>query len=286
MHSSGVGDYLCAHHVLLANAEAYRLYKAKYFAQQRGEVGICLNTGFNYPKDETVDPIYAEIAQEFDLGKFTNPIFSKDGGYPQIMIDQIGNKSKAEGRPWSRLPAMSQETKQFILGTADFLALNYYSSGLVQPREENPDLEPSWWADTNIDGSVDPSWKRAKSSWLFMVPQGLQDLLRWIKNKYNNPIVMITENGWSDDGQLDDEGRVDYLKAHLAAMSRAISVDGCNVVAYTVWSLTDNFEWGQGYVERFGIHYINFTSVEKERIPKMSALFFKEFLLTGSFDYE
>lgn len=285
IQSPGVGDYLCAHHVLIANAVAYRLYKEKYFAQQRGEVGICLNIGFQYPKDDTVDEIYTERAQEFNTGIFANPIFSQDGGYPQVMVDMIGNKSRNEGRPWSRLPVMSNEVKQLIVGTADFLAVNYYSSNLVAPRAEDPSMEPSWWADMDLDTPVDPSWERAKSSWLYSIPQGLQDVLRWVKNKYNNPTVMITENGWSDDGELDDYGRVKYLKGHLAAVSRAISVDGCNIVAYTVWSLTDNFEWQQGYVERFGIHYIDFDSAEKERVPKMSALFFKEFMVTKSFDF-
>lgn len=286
INSAGVGDYLCAHHVLIAHATAYRLYQEKYFNTQRGEIGICLNSGFNYPLDNTVDPKYPEIAQQFDIGKFANPIFSTDGGYPQIMIDMIGNKSVDEGRPWSRLPKMTDEIKQHILGTADFLAINYYSSGLVAPRENDPDMPPSWWADMNLATSVDPTWKRAKSSWLFMVPQGLQDLLKWVNNKYNNPKTMITENGWSDDGQLNDDDRVDYIKAHLAAVSRAISVDNCNVVAYTVWSLTDNFEWGMGYVERFGIHYIDFDSVEKERVPKSSANFFKDFMVTRVVDYE
>lgn len=146
--------------------------------------------------------------------------------------------------------------------------------------------EISWWADTNTVGDQDPSWKRALSTWLFRVPSGLQDLLVWIKDNYENPEVMITENGWSDAGQIDDNDRVDYIKAHLAAMSRAINNDNCNIVAYTVWSLTDNFEWKQGYTERFGIHYINFTSDARERVPKKSAEFFKEFMTTKTVDFE
>jgi beta-glucosidase/6-phospho-beta-glucosidase/beta-galactosidase len=95
---------------------------------------------------------------------------------------------------------------------------------------------------------------------------------------------MITENGWSDAGQLDDDDRVEYLKHHLASVVKAIRDDSCNVVAYTVWSLTDNFEWKEGYAEKFGIHYINFTSPLKERVPKKSAEFFKELMKTKSFE--
>lgn len=126
------------------------MYKEKYFATQKGQVGICLNSGFNYA-DEGVDPMFAEKAMEFELGKFSNAIFSKEGGYPQIMIDQIGNKSVAEGRKKSRLPAMTEAEKNYIKGTADFLALNYYSSRLTRPREPGPNDTISWWSDTNLD---------------------------------------------------------------------------------------------------------------------------------------
>ena len=95
---------------------------------------------------------------------------------------------------------------------------------------------------------------------------------------------MITENGFSDDGELDDDDRVEYLKEHLAAVSRAVNDEKCNVVAYMAWSLIDNFEWKNGYTEKFGIHYINFYSEAKERIPKKSALFFKDFMPKKSFD--
>jgi len=289
IHSSGVGDYLCAHHALLAHAEAYHLYRDQFYDEQGGEVGICVNSNFAYPWDETVDLSYVDKQIEFDVGKFTNPIFSVTGGYPQIMIDQIGAKSAAEGRKKSRLPEMTPEVRQRILGTADFLALNYYTSRLVRPRPEDPNILPSWWADSDLDIGEDPSWPQAISGWLFSVPEGFHDLLVWIKDHYNNPKVMITENGWSDaPGTIEDDypnGRVDYLKAHLAALSTAIT-DGCNVVAYTVWSLTDNYEWVSGYTQRFGIHYIDFNSPDRTRVPKKSAEFFKQFMLTKELEFE
>jgi beta-glucosidase/6-phospho-beta-glucosidase/beta-galactosidase len=281
--SRGVGDYLCMHHVLLANAAVYQLYKEKYFAKQQGQVGICLNSAFRYP-DEGVDPNVSDKAMEFELGKFANAIFSKEGGYPKVMVDEIGRKSAAEGRPWSRLPTFTEEQRKFVQGSADFLALNYYTSDLAKPRMEVPGEQISWWADKNIDFSVNPDWPHAISEWLYSVPEGLRDLLKWINKKYDNPIVMITENGWSDDGRLNDTDRVTYIKAHLNSVSKAIYEDNCKVVAYTVWSLTDNFEWKQGYTERFGIHYIDFDSATKERVPKQSAAFFKEFMKTKSFE--
>lgn len=106
------------------------------------------------------------------------------------------------------------------------------------------------------------------------MPEGFYDILVWIKNQYNNPVVYIAENGWSDlPMTVDDHDRVEYLTLHLVEMSRAIS-DGC-VKAYMVWSLVDNFEWIKGYTERFGIYAINFTDPERKRIPKLSVNLFK-----------
>ena len=274
---------MCAHHSLLANAAAYHLYKEKYFDVQRGQVGICLHSTFNYPRDETVDQSVAERATEFDLGLFADPIFSSNGGYPQVMIDMIGKKSKAEGRHRSRLPVMTPAVRDYIKGSADFLALNYYTSSLVTNKEEDPSDPISWASDSNTNVHRDPLWKRAKSEWLFSVPQGLHDLLVWIKERYDNPTVMITENGWSDEGEIEDDDRVDYLKAHLAAVSTAITEKNCKVIGYTVWSLTDNLEWSRGFTERFGIHCIDFNSTDKTRVPKKSAKFFKEFMKSKSF---
>lgn len=61
----------------------------------------------------------------------------------------------------------------------------------------------------------------------------------WIKNQYDNPEIIITENGWSDNGELEDEGRIAYLRGHLQAVLDAID-DGVNVTGHTTWSLLGN----------------------------------------------
>lgn len=212
-----------------------------------------------------------------------NPLFSKQGDYPQVMIDEIGNKSKIEGWPWSRLPSFTNLQRKSLVGAVDFLALNYYTSRFAAPSK-NIFSEISFDNDVGMEYFVDDSWKRGKSSWLYSVPKGLEDLLKWIKEKYDNPTVIISENGTSDDGQVEDEFRVEYLKSHIAAVARAIK-QGCNVIGYTVWSLIDNFEWLQGYREHFGIYSVNMTSPEKERTPKASAKFMKKVIADKTLVY-
>lgn len=68
----------------------------------------------------------------------------------------------------------------------------------------------------------------------------------WVRREYNNPQMEINENGWPDEGTLNDQGRIEYLRSHLKATLDAIS-DGCKVIGHTTWSLMDNFEWFKGY---------------------------------------
>lgn len=56
-----------------------------------------------------------------------------------------------------------------------------------------------------------------------------------------------------------------------------------NVKGYTAWSLIDNFEWSHGYVERFGLHYVNFSDPERPRVPKLSAGWYRETILRRGF---
>lgn len=67
-----------------------------------------------------------------------------------------------------------------------------------------------------------------------------------MKNEYNNPEIVIFENGYSDLGETNDTGRIDYFKHYLNALLDAMD-EGVNVSGYMAWSLMDNFEWLQGY---------------------------------------
>ncbi|MDQ1551625.1 MAG: beta-glucosidase, partial [Actinomycetota bacterium] len=102
-------------------------------------------------------------------------------------------------------------------------------------------------------------------------PQGLFDLLTRIQRDYPRIPLIITENGMPDptaDHTVDDPYRVTFLREHFQQASRAIAA-GVPLEGYYVWSLLDNFEWAEGYTQRFGIVAVDFAT--QKRTPKKSA---------------
>ena len=77
------------------------------------------------------------------------------------------------------------------------------------------------------------------------------------------------------NGDVDDPRRTAYIAEHLDAVGRAID-GGAPVAGYFVWSLLDNFEWAQGYSQRFGIVYVDFETLE--RLPKASYRWYRDFI--------
>ncbi|ONK60285.1 uncharacterized protein A4U43_C08F16530 [Asparagus officinalis] len=126
---------------------------------------------------------------------------------------------------------------------------------------------------------------KASSIWLYIVPKGMRSLMNYIKNKYNNQPVFITENGMDDANNifipmkdaLKDEKRIGYHNGYLGNLSAAIREDGCDVRGYFVWSLLDNWEWAAGYTSRFGLYFVDYNDGLK-RYPKDSVQWFKNML--------
>lgn len=87
--------------------------------------------------------------------------------------------------------------------------------------------------------------------------------------------MIVTENGWSDRGEIEDNDRIEYLHDHLQQLLDVVLNAESNLKGYTVWSIIDNFEWTSGYTEKFGLYYINMTSPRRERIPKKSSDFMR-----------
>ncbi|KAL2230794.1 UNVERIFIED_CONTAM: Beta-glucosidase 24 [Sesamum indicum] len=153
----------------------------------------------------------------------------------------------------------------------------------IQKGEIGIALVTHWfipYSSTEIDGV--PMGKLTGVSIFFDYPRGLYSLLVYTKEKYNNPVIYITENGMGDVNNstikhaIEDIQRVNFYNGHLRAVHQAIQ-QGVRVKGFIAWSVLDTFEWGSGYTQRFGICYVDFINKLK-RIPKRSTIWFKNFL--------
>ncbi|XP_014213935.1 myrosinase 1-like [Copidosoma floridanum] len=268
---NGTGDYHCIHNQLKANALAYHIYNKVYRKKFNGQVGIVYQCKGAFNENEN-NVQFDDLAFEFECGWQAHPVFSESGDYPEIMKKKVAERSRAQGYEKSRLPTFSKFWIEHIKGTADFFGLNYYTSRIVKPLPQSSIV--NWPNDEGLEYIIDSSWVSAQSSWLKVVPEGLNKLLKSIKEKYNNPIVYITENGVSSSSGKEDDLRINYLHSHLKAILLAIK-DGCDVRGYTYWSLLDSYEWVSGFTAQFGLMHVDFNDANRTRTPKKSVKWLK-----------
>ncbi|KAF5305137.1 hypothetical protein FQA39_LY09399 [Lamprigera yunnana] len=276
---SGIGDYLCTKNVLLAHASAYHLYDNKFRKQQQGRIGITIESSWSEPASNSTEDISAaERRRQFDFGIYVEPIFGQYGDFPEVVKNIVKERSFAEGFSKSRLPQLTSDEIRYIKGTFDFLGINHYTTFYVKHTTPDPISTPSRQNDEHVTLHSDPSWLTGSIPYFKLVPWGFRKLLKYFKDNYDNPEVIITENGFPDTGEIDDQNRIRYHKGNLNALLDAIEYDDVRATGYFAWSLMDNFEWSAGYTSRFGLYYVNFTDPKRERLPKSSSLFFKELL--------
>ncbi|KAK9912328.1 hypothetical protein M0R45_036196 [Rubus argutus] len=277
---SATEPYIVAHHLLLAHSAAVKIYRDKYQASQKGEIGITIVTHWWKPKYPTLASRRAALRSlDFMYGWFTNPIIY--GDYPKVMRTLVGD----------RLPKFTEAESKQIKGSLDFLGLNYYTTYYTEdaPASSNA-VNHSWASDRQITlSTTDKNGKLIGAAtdldWLFVYPKGIRETLLYIKEKYNNPVIYITENGYAYGYNASvpiqearkDNLRIRYHHDHLWYLAKAIK-DGVRVKGYYAWSFWDDFEWDAGYTVGFGFTLVDVKDNLK-RYLKYSAYWYKMFLL-------
>ncbi|XP_027088264.1 beta-glucosidase 12 isoform X1 [Coffea arabica] len=277
--NSGTEPYIVTHNQLLAHAAVVHLYRTKYQIWQKGKIGIALAAIWFEPYNSTDENLMAtDRALDFMLGWFMQPLTS--GQYPQSMRVRAGN----------RLPNFSNTERDLLIQSFDFIGLNYYTSRYVLDKPNSSSM--SYINDSEVDIVAERDNKpigevSVIGSWLHIYPKGLRELLNYMKMKYNNPTIYITENGLNEARNdsmtileaIKDDIRKDYIHDHLCCILQAIEQFEVTVSGYFVWSLMDNFEWAFGYSIRFGIHFVDYNDELFTRYPKHSALWYKSILV-------
>ncbi|KAF8099745.1 hypothetical protein N665_0238s0069 [Sinapis alba] len=265
--------YVVGHNLLLAHGAAVKVYREKYKASQKGQVGIALSAGWYLPYTESAeDRLAAARIMAFTFDYFLEPLVT--GKYPVDMVNNVKG---------GRLPTFTAQQSKMLKGSYDFIGINYYSSAYAKDvpcSTEYITLFSDPCASVTGEREGVPIGPKAGSGWLLIYPKGIRDLILYAKYKFKDPVIYITENGRdeTDTGKifLKDGDRIDFYARHLEMVKDAISI-GANVKGFFAWSLLDNFEWGAGYTARFGMVYVDFKDRCK-RYPKKSAHWFKKFL--------
>lgn len=251
---------LASHNLLRAHASAVQAYRA----EGKHQIGIVANLEPKYPASERPEDVAATARADAYMNRqYLDPVFF--GTYPEEMRDIFGEA-------W---PAFTTEDLTHIQQPIDFLAVNYYNRMVT--RDDTTAL-PVRASGVHQDRSTYTAVGRE------VYPQGLTDTLQWIKKRYGNLPLYITENGAAyydppcAEGRVDDPLRVDYLHKHLRAAHTAIE-NGVDLRGYFVWSLLDNFEWALGYSARLGIVHVDYST--QHRTPKASAHFYANVIRTN-----
>ncbi|NWF68338.1 MAG: beta-glucosidase [Chloroflexi bacterium] len=268
IHAPGMRDprraYLAAHYLLRAHGAAVPLLRRN---SPQSRLGIALNLIPQYPaSDKPEDVRTARYFDGFFNRWYLDPVFK--GVYPEDML--------ADGMISAALQGVDVSTIRQAAAPIDFLGINYYTHNTIAYDPENPQ-QPR---------QVRPAGARfTEMGWEINGQEMANTLLR-VQREYAPKAMYITENGAAfadvaaNGGMVEDPQRVDFLKEYLTATHAALR-GGAALKGYFVWSLMDNFEWGEGYSKRFGLVYVDYPT--QQRTLKRSAHFYREVIRASGF---
>ncbi len=257
---------LAAHHSMMGHGLAVRAIRAT--ARRRPLIGAAPVGSHVIPASGSARDVATARRATFAVAGrtywnttwWTDPLIF--GRYPADGLKAFG----------ADVPKHSRRDLETMRAPLDFFGANIYQSEAVRAGRggaAEPAARPVGHALTAYKWPVTP------------------DALYWgpkfFWERYKLPIV-VTENGMSGadwvglDGRVHDHARIDYLARYLIALRRAIR-DGVPVLGYFQWSLMDNFEWAEGFKERFGLIHVDYTT--KKRTPKDSYEWYRDLIATN-----
>ncbi|WP_373290012.1 GH1 family beta-glucosidase [Longimycelium tulufanense] len=244
-----LGALPTAHHQLLGHGlatQALRAAGAEHVGIANNHMPVWADS--QHSEDVAAAAAFADLYNWL----FADPLLT--GAYPDLRWLDRG------------LPEQAAVDLPTIAQPLDFYGLNYYSPARIRAAAPGSELP---FELVEITG-----YPRTASKWP-VVPAGLRETLVGLTERYRDalPPILITENGCSTadpataEGTIDDQDRIDFLHAHVAALCGAMD-EGVDVRGYFIWSLLDNFEWAEGYGQRFGLVHVDFET--QRRTPKAS----------------
>jgi beta-glucosidase len=262
-------DFLKAAHTLgLAQGEAHRAVKA---ASAKATVGSAYEMAPAYPKTDSE----ADRAAAARYHAMNNVFFleaAMKGKYPKAFV----------GEPPYEVMGFRPGDEKILYAPLDWVGFHYYTRRIVSDASHSHRLGGSF-SGTEIEsdsgGARDPYTQIQATmptegplteAGLEVWPRGIYDLVTQISKEYNHPPIEITESGCGyldgpdeeQNGRIPDGRRIQWYRETLAELARAIA-EGARVRAYHAWTLLDNFQWAEGYTERYGLIYTDFRNQKR-----------------------
>lgn len=254
------------HHVMIANANAV---KNCHEMSPDAKIGCMLNAGIYYPL--TCNPEDVLKAQKDNRRNYMFTDLMVRGYYPSYQLKEYDNQGYS-------IPFEEGDQELLRNHTVDYIGFSYYTSRVstVQKMEK---------FDSNLLESAKNPYLKMEPWGRFLDPVGLRITMNDIYDRYQLPLFVV-ENGLGavdeidENGQINDDYRIEYLRDHIVQMKKAVEEDGIDLMGFTCWGPIDLVSVATGQMKkRYGFIYVDVDDLGKgsfNRIIKKSFYWYKD----------
>lgn len=248
------------YNINLASAKAIEAYRR---GENDGRIGIILNLTPSYPRSNSEEDVKAaKIGDDMFNNSFLDPAIK--GEFPASLVKLLTE----DGVIWE---STEEELEIIKANTVDFLGVNYYSPRRSKAKESKFDDSQGWMPEKYFDGYEMPGRRMNPYRGWEIYPECMYDIAINIRDNYNNIPWFISENGMgvegesryiNEDGIIEDDYRIDFMKEHLEFLHKGIE-EGSNCYGYHTWTPIDCWSWCNAYKNRYGFIAVDLETQTK-----------------------
>ena len=269
--------YKSAHHELVASAWATKI---AHEINPENMVGCMMAAGNYYPYSCMPEDVWAAMGKDRENMMFID--VQARGYYPNYALKFFERNNIDLG--------ITEEDKNILKeNTVDYVSFSYYSSRCITTQEGVGET-----IGNAFKGTKNPYLQSSEWGWQ-IDPLGLRITLNTLYDRYQKPLFIV-ENGLGavdtpdENGYVEDDYRIAYLKEHIKAMKDAVEIDGVDILGYTMWGCIDLVSAGTGEMKkRYGFIYVdrdNEGNGTLKRIPKKSFAWYKKVIESNGEDLD
>ena len=263
-----------AYHLNLATAKTIQAFRKGGYDKDGSRIGTVLNLTPTYAASEgEEDQAAAHFAELWNNKMFLEPAIY--GHFPEELVQVL----EKDGVLWQTEEGDDQLFKD---NTVDFLGVNFYHPNRVKAPDISPNSVGDWVPSRYYDNYDMPGRRMNIDKGWEIYPKALYDIAINIRDNYKNIPWFVSENGMgvsreerflNEDGQIEDDYRIDFIQEHLEWLHKGIE-EGSNCFGYHLWTPIDCWSWTNAYRNRYGLVSNNIHTQVKT--IKKSGYWFKE----------